>query len=61
MSDQSANTDDRMVDVLGELVAQFGSNFVISLADVAVGSSEAFQVRDGLDIPNDEVAHGVHQ
>jgi hypothetical protein len=46
-----------VVDVLGEPVPQFGSNLVIALANMAIGSGEAFQVGDGLNIPNDHVAH----
>jgi hypothetical protein len=36
------DTDDRVVDVFGELVAQLGSNLVIALADVAIRDGEAF-------------------
>jgi ATP dependent DNA ligase domain len=42
----------------GELVAQFRANLLVALADVATGCGEAFQVRDGLYIPNNDVAHG---
>jgi hypothetical protein len=48
-----------VVDVSGELVTQFGSNLGIALAHIAVRSGEAFQVRDGLDIPNDDVVHAA--
>jgi hypothetical protein len=43
MGDQRPDTDDRVVDVLGELVPHFGTNFVIALADVAVGGGEALK------------------
>jgi len=57
MGHQCPDTDDRVVDVLGELVAQFGSNVIIALPGMAIGSGEAFQVRDGFDIPNYHAAH----
>ena len=57
MGDQRPDANDRVVDVLGELVSQFGSNLVIGLADVAVSGGEALQVGDGLNISNDHVAH----
>ena len=43
--------------LLGELVAQLGSNLVIGLANVAVSGGEAFQVGGRLNIPYDEVGH----
>jgi hypothetical protein len=46
--------------VLRELVPQFGSNFVIALADMAVRDGKAFQVGDCFYIPNNHVAHVVH-
>ena len=57
MGHQCPDTDDRVVDVLGELVAQFGSNVIIALPGMAIGSGEAFQVKDGFDIPNYHAAH----
>ena len=60
MGNQRPDTDDRVVDVLGELVAQFGSDLVVGLADVAIRGGKAFQVGDSFDVPNDNVAHGAH-
>ena len=40
MGNQRPDTDDRVVDVLRELFAQFGPNFVIALADVAVSGGD---------------------
>jgi hypothetical protein len=58
VGNQRPDTDDRVVDVLGELVAQFSSNLVIALADVTVGSGEAYQIADRLHVPhNDARAH----
>ena len=57
MGNQRPDTNDRVIDVLGELVAQLGSNLVVALADMAVGSGEALQIRDRFNIPNDYVAH----
>lgn len=58
MGNERPNTDDRVVDVLGELVAQFGSNFIVALASVAVRGREAFEIRDRFEVPNDGV--GAH-
>jgi hypothetical protein len=41
-----------VVDVLGELVAQLGSNLVVALADKAIRGGEALQVGDRLNVPN---------
>jgi hypothetical protein len=57
MGNQRPDTDDRVVDVLRELVAHFGSNVIIALPGMAIRSGETFQVRDGFDIPNDDLAH----
>jgi hypothetical protein len=59
MGHQCLNADDRVLDVLGELVAQLRSNFLIALANMAVRGGEAFQVGDRLNIPNDHIAHGA--
>jgi hypothetical protein len=60
MRNQRTNADDRVIDMLRELVTEFGSNLIIALASVTIRSSETFQVRDGFDIPNDELAHVAH-
>jgi len=54
---QSADADDRVVDVLGELVSHRGSNFVIAAAVMTIGSGEALEIGDRFDVPNDEPAH----
>jgi hypothetical protein len=59
VGNQGTDANDRVVDVLGKLVAQFGANFVVALADVTVGSGETLQVGHRLNIPNDGVDHGV--
>src|SRR5262249_49787577 len=59
VGNQCPDTDDRVIDVLGEPVAQFGSNLIIGLADMAVGGGETLQVRDSLDVPNDDVVHAI--
>ena len=59
VGNQRPDTNDRVVDGLGELVAKFGSNLVIALAEMAVCGSEAFQVRDGFDIPHNEIVRHV--
>jgi hypothetical protein len=40
VGDQRTDANDRMVDVLGELVAQLGANLVVALTLVAVGGAK---------------------
>ena len=60
MSNQGTNANDRVINMLGKLVAHRGADFVIALAVVPVGSGEAVEMRNGFDIPNDHVAHVAH-
>jgi hypothetical protein len=57
MSNQGTNADDRVVDVLGELVTHGSPNFIIALAVMTIGGSKALDVGDRFDIPNDDAAH----
>src|SRR5262249_23265061 len=57
VSNQRPDTDDRVIDVLGEFVSQEGANFFVALPSMACRNGEAFEVRDRLDVPNDDVAH----
>jgi hypothetical protein len=43
-----------------QLVAQFGPNFIIGLADMAVRGGKAFQVGDRFNIPSDHIAHRLY-
>jgi hypothetical protein len=52
MRDQCPNADDRVIDVLGKLLAKFRSNLVVGLSVVTVSGCEAFQVRYGFNVPN---------
>ena len=54
---QSANTGNRVIDVLGKLVAYFGANFVIALALVTIRRSKAAKVRHRFNIPYKDVWH----
>jgi hypothetical protein len=54
MSNQSTNANDRVINMLGKLVAHLGANFVIALTVMTVGSGEALDVGDGFDVPNDD-------
>lgn len=60
MSSQGADADDRVINVLGKLVAHRGADFVIALANMTTGSGEALDVRDRFDVPNNDAAHAVH-
>jgi hypothetical protein len=52
MDDQSPNADNRVVDVLGELVAQRLSDFVLGLAVVSMSGGITLEVRDGFEVPD---------
>ena len=54
---QSANTANRVIDVLWKLVAHFGANFVIALAVEIIGGSKPAKIRYCLDIPYKDVRH----
>src|SRR6516225_34928 len=60
MSNQGTNADNRMIDMLGELIAHRGANLVIAFAVKSVGGSEALEIGDCFDIPNDHIAHTAH-
>jgi hypothetical protein len=53
VSNQSANADDGVVDVLWEFVSHRGADIVFAIAVMAIGSGESFEVRHRFDIPND--------
>ena len=54
LGDQRAYADDRVVDELGELVAHLRAHLIVRLADEPLGRREAAQVRNGLDVPDDD-------
>jgi hypothetical protein len=47
--------------VLWELVSQRGTDLIVALAFVSVGSGEAFEVGDRFNIPNDDAGHAAIQ
>jgi hypothetical protein len=53
VSNQSANADDGVVDVLWGFVSHRGADIVFAIAVMAIGSGESFKVRHRFDIPND--------
>jgi hypothetical protein len=55
MSDQRTDADDRVVDQLWKLVAEFSSHVVIALAVETVRGRKPAQVRHSLEIPDDDV------
>jgi hypothetical protein len=57
MRDQCPNADDRVEDVLGEFLTQFGSDFVVGLSVMTVSGCEAFQVRYGFNVQYNYMAH----
>ena len=60
MSYQSADTKDRVIDVLWKLLTHRGANVVIALAVMTIGGSEALEIRNGFDVPDDDACtHGV--
>src|SRR6476661_920943 len=44
----------------GEFVAHRSTNFIIALALMTIGGSEALNVGDRFDIPNDDPVHDKH-
>jgi hypothetical protein len=44
-----------MVDVLRKLVAHCRANVIVAFALMTVRSGEALDVRNGLDVPNDDM------
>ena len=50
--DQGSDADDRVVDVLRKLVADGLAHSHVGLADEIVGGREAAEVRNGLEVPN---------
>jgi hypothetical protein len=59
VSDQRANADDGVVDMLEKFVPHCRAYLVIGFAVVTVGGSKAPKVRDRLDIPNDDAVWHV--
>src|SRR5260370_42297756 len=60
MRDQCANTDYRVVQVFGKLVANCCANFFVTLAVMTVSSSKSFYVRNSLKIPDENMGrHGT--
>ena len=55
--DQRANADDRVVDMLGKLVANGGADFVVALAVKSIGSSEPTKIGDRFEVPHEDVSH----
>src|SRR5437588_8218509 len=47
MSNQGTNANDRVINMLGKLVAHRGADFVIALDVVPVGCGEALEIRNG--------------
>jgi hypothetical protein len=59
MSDERADTDNRVVNVLWELVAERLSDFFVQFASETVGSSITRDIRHGFEVPNDDVVGHV--
>jgi hypothetical protein len=59
MSNQGTNADDRVVDVLGELVTHGSPNFIVALAVMTIGGGEALDVGDRFDILNDDTCRHI--
>jgi hypothetical protein len=59
-SDYGSNADDKMIDVLGKLVAEGFSDFGVTFPDESVGGREPGQVGHGLQIPDDDtLGHAI--
>src|SRR5215471_10826546 len=54
MSNQCADADDRVINVLWELLAHGGANFIVALAVMTIGGGKSLEVGNRFDIPNDD-------
>src|SRR5215831_8544181 len=54
-SNQSTDANNGMIDVLGELISNFESHFIIGFAVMPVCSSKSLDIRNSLDIPHYDV------
>jgi len=52
--DERSDADDRVVDVLGKLVADRLADFYVGLADEIVGGCEPGQIGHGFQVPDDD-------
>src|ERR1700738_1980129 len=52
---QSTDTNNGVVDVLGEFISHCLANLMVGLAVVSIGGGKASEVRDRFDVPNDEM------
>src|SRR5262249_36461423 len=55
MCDQCADADNRVVQVLGELVTDCRADFFVGLTVMTVCSSKSFYVRNSLQIPDENM------
>ena len=55
LSYQSTNANNGMIDMLGRLISDFDSNFIIGFALMPICSSKPLDIRNSFDIPNDDV------
>jgi hypothetical protein len=60
MGNQGTNADDRVINVLRELVAHRSANFVIALAVMIIGGCKALDIGDRFDVPSDDAAHDIN-
>ena len=59
--DEGAYADDRVVDVLGELVADRLADLAVGPADEVVGGCEPRDVGNGLQVPDDDASVRAHR
>ena len=59
MTDESADTDNRVVNVLWELVAECLSDYFIRFASEAICSDITRDIGHGFEVPNDDVVGHV--
>jgi hypothetical protein len=60
VGDQCANASNRVVDVLGKLVAHSLANLVIALVSKIIGGGEPPKIRHRFEVPNDDAVHGAY-
>ena len=55
MGDQGADANNRVVDVLGKLVAHRLADFVIGFANKVISSGKAPKIGHGFEVPDDDM------
>jgi class 3 adenylate cyclase len=61
LGNQRSYADNRVMDELGKPIAHLCAHFIVRLAGKTLGRREPAQVRDSLDIPDDDPCRHLHK